>query len=309
MKIDLNLLSVFDKIYQERNLTKAGSSLGLTQSAVSQALARLRFHFKDELFFRVSQGMDPTEKAHKIAPHISAALSSAEQAFLTDEKFDPKVSNQVFKIGMIDLDVVFLGSKLVNHFKEKAPEIQIELVPTEPQDCLGSMDNGEINIAISCVEKKIPKRFYADVLFHDKLVIISNSNNPHIGNKLTLNHFLYLPHLSVPLGNFESKFIDPIFARKGIKRKIALTVSHMLAAPMLVKETDLIAPVYLTLMNYCSDIRGLNIHDFPVGKPTVPISLIWHQRVSDNRAYQWVIDEIKQVCEKIDIYQKKNYRT
>ena len=299
INIDLNLLLVFDKIYAAQNLTKAAYSLGLTQSAVSQALGRLRFHFEDELFYRVSKGMEPTEKAHTIAPYIAAALNSAEKAFFAVKKFDPSVSEQVFKIGMDDIDMVFLAPIFVNYFQKKAPNIQLKIVRIESENYLELMDKGEIDIAIYYIEKKLPKRFSTTTLFHDKLVVISKNKNPHINKKLTLNNFLYLPHLSVPLGGLEKKIIDPIFSRKGIKRNVALTVNHMLGVPMVVKETNLIATVVSNLMNYCKDIEGLKIHNFPTKTPLIPISLICHQRINGNKAYEWIVDEIKEVCRNI----------
>jgi DNA-binding transcriptional LysR family regulator len=304
MNIDLNLFLVFNKIYAEQNLTKAASSLGLTQSAVSQALGRLRHHFDDELFYRGSQGMEPTEKAHAIAPYVSASLNSAEKAFFAVKGFDPRVSDQVFKIGMIDVDVVFLGPMLVNYFQKKAPKIQLKIVPVEPENYIELMDKEEINIAISCVGKKLPKRFSTAFLFHDELVVISKSKHSRSSKNLTLNEFLYSPHLSVSLGEIEKKFIDPLFSRKGIKRKVALNVEHMLGAPIVVKETDLIATVFLTLLRYCTDMKGLSVYKFPVKIPSIPISLVWHQRINGNRAYEWFVGEVKKVCGKINLDEK-----
>ncbi|MEQ8780739.1 MAG: LysR family transcriptional regulator [Roseibium album] len=300
INMDLNLLSIFNAIYTEKNITKAGKSLGLTQSAVSQALGRLRLHFEDELFFRVSKGMEPTEKAHMIAPYISDALNSAEEAFFVTKEFDPMVSNQVFKIGMADIDTVFLGPILVNHFQKKAPNVQLKIIQVDSEKYLELMDKGEIEIAIHWFEKDLPKRFSSTVVFHDDLVVISRNNNPNLSKKPTLADFLDAPHLRAPMGNIEERYIDPLFSREQMRRRVALTVNHMLGVPILVKETNLVATVFLTLMNYCKDLKGLEIHDFPVDVPSIPISLIWHQKFDGNQACKWIIQEIQELCRTID---------
>lgn len=295
MNMDLNLLLIFHKIYEERNLTHAASLLGLTQSAVSQALGRLRLHFDDQLFYRVSKGMEPTEKAHMIAPFVSASLLSAEQAFTATKEFDPTVSNQVFKIGMIDIDMVFFSRVFLKYFQNKAPNIRLVVVLSEPDNYLELMDKGEIDIVVQFISDKLPKRFSSSTIFQDNLVVISKNDHPHIGDKLTLEDFLHLPHLSVTLGQLEKMYIDPIFADNGLKRKVSLTLDHMLAVPAVIKETNLIATVYSTLMDYCEDINGITTHSFPVEYPPTPISLIWHQRVNGNKAFEWIIREIQSV--------------
>jgi len=301
MNIDLNLLPVFHKIYTEQNLTKAASSLGLTQSAVSQALGRLRLHFEDELFFRISKGMEPTAKSHKIAPYISAALTSAEQAFYAVKDFDPRTSEEVFEIGMADIDVVFLGSKLMHYFQKKAPKIHLKLVPIESDNYLELLDRGVINIAINYIETSLPKRFATATLFYDEFVVLSKKIHPKIKKKLTLNDYLCASHLRVNWGGYEKNVIDPIISRNREKRKFALTVNHILGVPFVVKETDLLATVPLTLMEHHKEIKGLRIHDFPVKAPSFAVSLIWLQRIKGNKAYEWIVEEIKKVCGKINI--------
>ena len=307
MNFDLNLLTVFDKIYTARNLTKAAETLGLTQSAVSQALGRLRLHFEDELFFRVPNGMEPTARAHGIASHTTAALNSAEQAFQVVRKFDPKVSDESFSIGLLDIDVVFLGPKLVNHFQKRAPNIQLKIIPIRPSIYVEQLDQGEMHIAINIVEKRLPKRFSTSRLFDDEHVVISKTKHPHIKKTLTLNQFMLLPQVGVDWFGYDKKYVDPMFSRKGVKRKIAITVNDILGVPFVVKQTDLIATVPLTLMEYYEDLRGLEMHACPFKIPSCSLSLIWHQRIKGNQAYEWIIEQIQEVCGKMAINRKRNH--
>ena len=303
MNIDLNLLAVFQAIYRERKLTQAATVLGLTQSAVSQALGRLRVHFEDELFFRIPSGVEPTARAHSVAVHTAAALNAAEQALQVVKGFEPKVSDECMSIGMSDIDVVFLGPKLINHFQSHAPNIRLKIIPIEPENYVEQLDRGEIHIAINVVEKTLPKRFSTATLFFDEFVVISREHHPRIKHTLTLKEFLRLPHVKVE--KYDKETIEPIFAQKGVTRKVAFIVNHILGVPFVVKQTDLIATVPLTLMEYYKDLKGLEVYNFPVKTPLVPVSLIWHQRVQGNAAYEWMIREIKEICGKINMHRKQ----
>ena len=298
MNIDLNLLAVFQAIYRERKLTQAATVLGLTQSAVSQALGRLRVHFGDELFFRIPSGVEPTARAHRVAVHTAAALNAAEQALQVMKGFDPKVSNECISIGMSDIDVVFLGPKLINHFQSRAPNIQLKIIHIEPEKYVEQLDRGEIHIAINVVDGKLPKRFSTATLFFDEFVVISKEHHPRIKNRMTLREFLRVPHVKVE--KYDKETIEPIFAQKGVKRKVAFIVNHILGVPFVVKQTDLIATVPLTLMDYYKDLKGLAVHNFPGDFPPVRISLVWHQRIQGNEAYEWMIEQILSVCKKIE---------
>ena len=303
MNIDLNLLSVFQAIYRERKLTQAATTLGLTQSAVSQALGRLRLHFGDELFFRIPSGVEPTARAHRVAIHTAAALNAAEQALQVVKGFDPKVSNECMSIGMSDIDVVFLGPKLVNHFQSQAPNIQLKIIPIEPENYVEQLDRGEIHIAINVVENKLPKRFSTATLFSDEFVVISREHHPRIKTTLTLKEFLRLPQVKIE--KYDKECVEPLFAQKGVTRKVAFIVNHILGVPFVVKQTDLIATVPLALMEYYKDLKGLEVYNFPVKTPSVPVSLIWHHRIQGNEAYEWMIREIKEICTKINMGRKQ----
>ena len=305
MNLDLNLLVVFQAIYRERQLTQAATTIGLTQSAVSQALGRLRVHFRDELFVRIPGGMEPTARAHSIAVHIAAALQAAEQALQVVKGFDPKVSDECFLIGLLDIDVVFLGPKLINHFQTHAPNIQFNIISIERDSYVERLDRGDIHLAINLIENKLPKRFSTARLFSDELVVISKSNHPRIKNRLTLKEFLKLSHVKVDWMPHEKEAIEPLFVQNGVTRKVPITLKQVLGVPFVVKQTDLIATVPLTLMDYYKDLKGLAVYNFPGNVSPVHLSLIWHQRIQGNQAYEWMIREIQEVCGKINMDRKQ----
>ena len=129
--LDLNLLRVFDVLLEERSVTRAGARLGLTQSAVSHALNRLRYHLGDELFQRDAQGMQPTRRALEIGPSLHTALTQLQSA-LTPADFDPVVSDHRFNIITGSYACAVLMPALVAELQAKAPRIVLQISENPP---------------------------------------------------------------------------------------------------------------------------------------------------------------------------------
>ena len=123
---DLNLFIAFDVIYTEKNLTKAGQVLGITQPAVSNALSRLRELFDDELFIRTSAGMKPTPVAENMIGDIKEALNLIRNSISESETFDPKTAKATFRISIGDTSEYRLLPELIKNITLSAPEIDVQ---------------------------------------------------------------------------------------------------------------------------------------------------------------------------------------
>src|SRR5262245_43297166 len=111
--LDLNLLRVFDAVFEEGGVTRAGARLGLTQSAISHALNRLRYMLGDELFLRRSKGMQPTARARVIGPQVRMALEQLQSALATED-FEPAVSERQFTFAAAPYVCALLTPSLVS---------------------------------------------------------------------------------------------------------------------------------------------------------------------------------------------------
>ena len=125
-KVDLNLFIVFDAIYTEANLTRAGQIVGITQPAVSNALSRLRETFNDPLFLRTAQGMVPTPMAQNIIGPVRNALQLLRVSVQESRVFSPKEANKTYRISMTDLSEEMLLPTLFQRLRRQAPGVQIE---------------------------------------------------------------------------------------------------------------------------------------------------------------------------------------
>src|SRR5262245_21435789 len=146
--IDLNLLRVFDAVLRDKGVTSAAARLGLTQPAVSNALARLRAAFGDALFVRTAAGMDPTPVARELAEPVRRALALLESALAHGPGFDPATSTRAFRFYMSDLGQIEFLPPLVERVQRAAPGVRLEAVALEVDDIADALAAGALDVAV-----------------------------------------------------------------------------------------------------------------------------------------------------------------
>jgi DNA-binding transcriptional LysR family regulator len=146
--LDLNLLLVFDALLRTRSTTLEAEELRLTQSAVSNALKRLRVAFADPLFVKTPDGMLPTALAGTLAQPISDGLSSIRDAVEAKTSFDPATSDRTFRIYMSDIGQMILMPKLMAELAKIARNLKIVTVDASHKDAQYAMTTGGIDLAI-----------------------------------------------------------------------------------------------------------------------------------------------------------------
>src|SRR5579871_5674649 len=192
--LDLNLLRVFDVLLEERSVTRAGARLGLTPSAVSHALSRLRYHLGDELFQRDAQGMQPTRRALEIGPSLHTALTQLQSA-LTPADFDPAVSDHRFSIVAGAYACAVLMPAVVSLLQRRAPRVMLR-ISENPPDLVEQLDAGRVDFVISGFESA-PDRFRLERLMTEALTWVVRAGHPLCRRTATLEDLVSVPHVVV----------------------------------------------------------------------------------------------------------------
>jgi DNA-binding transcriptional LysR family regulator len=157
--IDLNLLVIFDAVMQERNVTRAGQRLGLSQPAMSHALTRLRYMLKDDLFIRSPKGMLPTPRAEQLALPVRSALDGLQHS-LEPTQFIPSKATRSFRIAVDNYSAVVLVGPLAGRITKIAPGVTLEFRPSGTLSILDLLDRGELDLAIGALPEP-GERFFA----------------------------------------------------------------------------------------------------------------------------------------------------
>ena len=291
--IDLNLLVVFDALMTERNVTKAGANIGLSQSAVSKALNRLRLIFDDELFVRTSAGMQPTALAYDLADPIGEALHTLEQA-LNPPKFDPAVARRIFTLTTVDLVSSVIIPRVLNHLEKHAPGIDLRLLPSTGRS-IEMLDRREVDFALVPLEE-IPSRFESTALFSDDFAVLMRDSHPLSQQELTLERLVSARHVLVSLRGDDRSAIDDALEARGLSRRIGITINQFLAGPPIVAGSDLIMIAPKSLCRAQASLYNLTICPLPLVVPEMNtnLNLIWARRDSNNPASAWMRSVIQQ---------------
>ncbi|OIV45879.1 LysR family transcriptional regulator [Sodalis sp. TME1] len=247
--VDLNLLVVFEALYETGNVTLAGKRLNRAQPSVSNALGRLRLMFQDELFVRTAGGMVPTEKARTLIPAIVAILDQVRETLDRDSVFDPdRAQGRRFTLAASDYADIVLVPHIVRRLRRLAPGIDLRLCSLDRERIYAQLDNAQVDIAIGG-HLTPPKRMRVVPLYSEDFVCIADRATLPAGSRdappgtLALQTYLQRPHaLFVPSNDGSRRgVIDQKLAAMGLKRRVAATFSHIVALPQAVSGTDLIA--------------------------------------------------------------------
>lgn len=293
--IDLNLLVAFDAVRETRSVSKAAAQLGLRQPAVSGALGRLRKLFGDELFVRVGGDMQPTPKALQIAPAIATALGQLRQALNANLAFDPAGTAQTFTIASTDYTTTVLVPPFLAMLGREAPEASLRIVGYDKDDIGALIDRGVIDLALGVFQKP-PERSVRQRLCRETFVGVVRSGHPALTDgAMTLDTYLRQRHALVSVRRDAIGEIDRVLAQRGLARRIAVTLPHMLALPALLVASDLVTALPGRIAARFGD-AGLVSFPLPLPMPAWRIEMLWNPQARNDQANAWLRSRISAVA-------------
>jgi DNA-binding transcriptional LysR family regulator len=296
--IDLNLLVVFNALMTERQVTRAGELIGLSQPATSNALARLRKLTQDDLFVRSRGELHPTLVAFELAQQIQPALNQIQMALSSAQPFDPMTSDRVFNIGMSDYAEFVLLPQLLEKLETAAPHVKIQVKSGDRQHCLALLDKGEIDLLCGLIPEKITWH-QQQLLFHEQFVCVCRYDHPIIGDALSLREYVNASHLLVSVQEDMVGRVDCLLAKQNLKRHIALSIPHFLVAPSILARTNFIATLPARLAHELAPTLNLKILPCPVPLKGFSVFMRWHQSTGNHATHAWLRGIITEVAEDV----------
>ncbi len=291
---DLNLLTVFDAVVQERSLTRAGRRIGLSQPAMSHALSRLRHMLEDELFVRTPDGMEPTPRAVEIAQPLRQALNEMRRA-LEPTAFDPATSVRRFAIAVDNHAAVVLVPALFTAVSAAASAVRLDILPRGILDVVDRLDRGDLDLAIDAMEAP-PERFVAVPLLEEPVVMVMRQGHPAQGRPLSASIVAALPHLEISSIQLDTGFVDRWLAESGLTRRVVLRAPYISAAPILA-QSDLVAILSRRIARVFVGNHPLRLCRLPFQTPSERMTMLWHRRLDRHPAHRWLRGVIQSVVE------------
>ena len=286
---DLSLLRVFVAVFETRGVSAAAERLLLTQPTISYGLSKLRHIFEDPLFTRAAQGMMPTALAEQLYVEFSAGLSQILAAVETAHGFDERTSDRRFRVAMSELGEVLFLPSLLEHVRQKAPQVEIEIVQSLVADLAAQLANGQVDAVVGGNLQFPRAQTQSITLFTDRYVSLLRRDHPAIGRKLSLDQFLDAQHVHVASMYTWHHQVDSVLRSLGVARKISVQLARFISLPYIIARTDLLVTLPSSAARVLVEAHGnLKMVELPVSMPTFDVCLYWHERHQANSANRWL---------------------
>jgi DNA-binding transcriptional LysR family regulator len=296
--LDLNLLVVLGALLEERHVTRAAGRVGLSQSATSHALARLRELYGDPLLVRSGRRLDLTPRAVELLPQLSRGLAELGGTLTGARAFDPLTARRSFEVGMADYGQALLLPPLLRTLNTHAPNIDLAI--NAFPSAVERLDDGSMHLAV-LVGASFPKGLSSHKLFDDGFTCMVRKGHPEVrGNRLSLARYLSQSHVLVSPTGQAGSIVDSELERRGFTRRIALRVSSFLIAPQVVSESDLVSTGPSRLLRALAARYPIRLFQPPLRLPRFEQHLVWHSRLDHDPAHDWLRRQFIELCRDFD---------
>jgi DNA-binding transcriptional LysR family regulator len=285
--IDLNLLVVFNQLLIERRVSKVADSLGLSQPAISNALARLRKLTGDTLFLRTTKGMEPTPFAQQLAEPIAFALGLIHSAVNQRTSFDPATARRSFTVGMTDIGEIYFLPKLMEELAKVASGVTMSTVRNTSVNLRDEMEAGHIDLAIGLLPQ-LKAGFFQRRLFRQRYVCMFRRGHGLDKRKVSLVEFSSADHVVVISEGTGHGKVDELMERSGVMRNVRLTVPHFVAVGHILQHSNMVATVPERLAQALVGPFGLAYVKHPASLPEIAINMFWHAKYHKDPANEWL---------------------
>ena len=285
LRLDLNLLVVFEVLMTEGSVTRAAARLNRTQSAVSHALARLRDQLGDPLLVKVGSGMAPSPFAQRLVDDVRPILRGIQRIVVPPEPFDPSTSRRVFRLAIADF-VPTLLPRVVSEVQRMAPGVSVEWMAPSPHT-LAAVAEGQVELALVTATAAMPdgvQRHDAGALHS---VTFARKGHPAI-RSWGLAAWARWPHVQVQLGERTMGAVDTAVVEHRLRRIVGASVPNFSQVPALLAQTNLLATMTPLVMDGAMERYGLCALEPPIAIKPVPFSFVWSFRLANDPGARWM---------------------
>jgi DNA-binding transcriptional LysR family regulator len=294
--LDLNLLVALNALLEERNVTRAGQRLGLSQPSTSALLARLRRHFDDELLARVGNNYELTPLAITLRERSAAAIDIVERTFATQSSFDPALTDQTFSLVVSDYAIMVFGDPLLRLLRARAPGARLHL-----QELVVASRAPDFDAMLRTVDGVVLPHGYisgypSTTLYRDDWVVIAAADNPAVSDEPTLQELADAPWLVTH--HRPAAFSAPFhrLSAFGLQPRIDGAVDNFQSLPMLVSGSDRVAAVPRRLAERLAAAVGIRVLPLPIDAGPIVETLWWHPAHTRDPAHVWLRGVIDEAC-------------
>ena len=286
VQFDLNLLVALDALLRERNVTRAGHRVGLSQPAMSGTLARLRELFRDDLLVRVGRNLELTPLAQELGEPLRQCIERIENMIEHRRAFAPACEERIFTVAASDYATYLLLPPVLERLTREAPGIRVKFTRLDGRS-MELLGEGRVDFVV--MPSEIETNYPGELLFIDRWVCAAWSKHPDLGKRLTREEFGNLPHLGFELPERDGHSVaDDHLSGLQIRRNIAATTESFLVAPFLLRGTRLITVAHQRLAERVKAAADIELFEPPYPMPDIHESIYWNPRHSSAAPHKWL---------------------
>lgn len=289
-RLDLNLLPIAIALYEERGVNKTATRLGMSQPAVSAALARLRKAFDDPLFVRTAHGMEPTPRAHALITPARDVVSRVERDVLSGLAFDPATANTTFTFALSDVGEMVFLPRILERLQSLAPLASVRSVALGPSELRGALEKGEVDLAVGYFPDLETTNFFQQRLFTHHFCCLLRADHPIVSKRLSIKQFLGLGHVAVHAAGRSQEIFERFLVRNRIRPKVVLVTPHFMSLPPIIGKSDLCATVPHAIgMFFAGTLTNIKTVLPPfIHAPHIVLKQHWHRKAHHDPRNQWL---------------------
>lgn len=289
--IDVNLLVALDALLDERSVTRAAERMGVSQSAMSRTLARLRELVGDPLLVRNVNEMERTPVAEDLCGPLREALGRLDALVTEREAFDPASSTRSFRLELTDHVAVALLPALLPRLRTQAPGVDLEVAPPEGEPEARLIER-RTELFIGGVVQDVPGLF-RQALFEEELVCVVRHDHPAREDLHRIDRYAALDHLMIsPRGTSREGVVDRALAAHDLQRRVVLRLPQFLVAPLVVASTDLVATIPRRVAEALAHDGRLAIVAPPLPLASFTVHQVWHERHHHDHGHRWLRQQV-----------------
>jgi DNA-binding transcriptional LysR family regulator len=285
-RVDLNLLGIFNAILETGSVTAAANRYGITQPAMSNALARLRRLFDDPLFVPMANGMRPTPFALEIAGTVNRGLHAFEEAFEHHKRFEPLHSRRVYRFHMTDMAQMIFLPRILARLRTIGPNLQVDARTLDAQSIRPALEEGQIDFAVGRLPRLRGRGLRHVRLFRDHYEVLMRADHPLAGSPLKQKQFLNASHGVVKAFGGAHQVVEDTLTR--LRARIVLRIPYFMVIPTIISRTDALftVPSHLSLaLAGSGDVYASLV---PIEIPRFDVCVYWHDRFDTDPAMNWM---------------------
>lgn len=292
-RLDFMLLLVLREGVRRRKLSDVATTLGVTQTAISHSVSRLRDIFDDELFIRRPHGVEPTARAVQLAAIAERVIETAGTMLADPSPFDPEIEQRNLRICALDYEVTLM-SGVIEILRQQAPGIRFEFRGMGREAAIAALDRDEADLWLGFV-RQIPATLECTHLFDESYKVVARAGHPRIagGRSIDLDTFCRESHVLAAPSGTTGGIVDRTLRTKGRKRAVAVMTTGFLSALDVVSRTDLIATVPARLAIVNAQNFGLSVFEPPIAPRPFHVSAAWHRRAGSDPAIGWFVARLR----------------